>query len=153
MQALGVSPSHNSQVSLQSWLQNAAEQQDDGQFFSDTFHLIYEPQTDHRACFIGSSSAVKGPHCCTCKSELKTSSFSSSVWCRVPWGSPDRAWRSSGTISQWTPQLKDPQITHSTCYRGAQETFPFCWLGFASLVSKGVGSEPPTGDHDKPQCW
>lgn len=25
-----------------------------------------------------------------------------------------------------------------------------CWLGFASFVSKEVGSEPPTGDHDKP---
>lgn len=119
-----VSPRHNSRVSQQPWLWNAAEQQEDGQSFSDTFHLIYEPQNDHRSCFIGSSSVVKGLHCCTCKGELKTSSFSSAVWCRVPWGSPSRPWRSSGTISQWTPQCSH------TGYRGAQEKFP-CFAGWA----------------------
>lgn len=32
-----------------------------------------------------------------------------------------------------------PVITHNTWYRSAL----FCWLGFASPVSKEVGSEPP----------
>lgn len=75
------------------------------------------------------------------------------MWCRVPRGSPGRAWRSSGTISQWTPQLKDPQWSHTAPGTGCPGKVPlFCWLGFASLVSKQVGSEPPTGNHDKPQC-
>lgn len=93
--------------------------------------------TEH---FIRSSSAVKGPHCCTGKSELKTR-------CRVPWGSPDRAWRSSSTISQWTPQLKDPQITQHLPRKGS----PVLLAGLCLPCEQEVGSDSPTGDHGKPQ--
>lgn len=135
MQGADVSPSHNSHVSQQPWLQNAAEQQEDGQSFSDTSHLIYEPQTDHRACFIGSPSAVKGLHCCKCRSELKTSSFSSPVWCRVPWGRPSSPWRSSGTISQWTPQLKIPS-DHTLVTGAPRKSSPALLAGLCLLCEQ-----------------
>lgn len=144
-------PSHNSRVRLgQRRLQNAAEHMEDGQSFSDTFPLIHEPQTDHRTYLIWVIHCCERSHCCTCKSELKTGSFSSSVWCRVPGGSPGRAWRSSGTISQWTPQLKDPQWSHTTPGTGVP-----CFAGWAlpPLSAKRLDQSLPWRPWQTPGPW
>lgn len=112
--------------------------------------LFMSPKLITEHVLSGSSSAVKGPHCCTCKSELKTSSFSSSVWCRVPGGSPGRAWRSSGSISQWTPQLKDPQWSHTTPGTGVP-----CFAGWAlpPLSAKRLDQSLPWRPWQTPVSW
>lgn len=94
--------------------------------------LFVSPKLITQHVLFGLFSAVKGPHCCRCKSKLQSSWFFSAVWGRMPQDSPGRAWRSSSTVSQWPLRLKDPGWSHTASGTELTQGEPlFCWLGFA----------------------
>lgn len=104
--------------------------------------LFVSPKLITQHVLFGLFSAVKGPHCCRCKSELQTSFFFSTVWGRMPQDSPGRAWRSSGTVSQWPLRLKDPGLSHTASSTELTQGGPlFCWLGFVTSQEPSLSAK------------